>query len=91
MSSENRIGVIGIFLDDPVATAVSVNGILSQYAHIIVGRMGLPYREKSISIISLIVDGSTDEIGALSGKLGAIAGVRAKSMLSPAKSSCQAD
>ena len=55
--------------------------ILSDYAAIIIGRMGLPYREKDISVISLIVDGTTDALGALTGKLGNLPHVTVKSAL----------
>jgi len=48
---------------------------------VIIGRIGIPYREKQISIISIIVDGTTDEVGALSGKLGMLSGVKTKSLL----------
>lgn len=78
---ERRIGVVGIVLKDRTKTAAKVNAILSTYGDNIVGRMGIPYREKDISVIALIVDGSTDEIGALTGKLGAIEGVTVKSAL----------
>lgn len=78
---ERRIGVIGIVLEDRTKSAAKVNAILSAHGDDIVGRMGIPYREKNISVIALIVDGSTDEIGALTGKLGAIEGVMVKSAL----------
>lgn len=73
-----RVGVVGIVIEN-FESAVKVNGILHDYAHIIVGRMGLPYREREISVISLIVDGTSDEIGALTGKLGNINGINVKS------------
>ncbi|MBN2287163.1 MAG: iron-only hydrogenase system regulator [Tissierellales bacterium] len=76
----NRIGVIGIIVEDLSATN-KINEILHAYSHIIIGRMGLPYKNRSISVISLIVDGTTDEIGALSGKLGSLKGVTVKSAL----------
>ena len=75
-----RLGVIGIVIEDRQAISM-VNETLSRYAEIIIGRMGLPYREKEVSVISLIVDGSTDEIGALTGKLGNLSGVTVKSAL----------
>lgn len=78
MSNENRLAVIGIIVQNPKETAVKLNRILSDYGDIIVGRMGIPYKEKSLSIISIIVDGTNDEIGALTGKLGNIKGVRSK-------------
>ncbi|MGB9813102.1 MAG: TM1266 family iron-only hydrogenase system putative regulator [Thermovenabulum sp.] len=79
MESEKRISVIGVVVFDREKAAEKVNSILSQYAHLIVGRMGIPYRERGISVIALIVDATTDELGALTGKLGKITGVKVKS------------
>lgn len=62
--------------------AVQINSIISEYNSIIIGRMGVPYRDKEMGVISLIVEGTTDEIGALTGKLGNIKGVQVKSALS---------
>lgn len=81
MELEKRIGVVGIVIEDLEQVPI-INDILHQYGNIIVGRLGLPYREKGISIISIVVDGTTDEIGALNGKLGKIPGVNVKSALS---------
>jgi len=78
---ENRIGVIGIVIED-LSQITAVNDILHQYGNIIIGRMGVPYKERGVNVISLIVDGTTDEIGALSGKLGKILGLSVKSALS---------
>ncbi|WP_026486739.1 TM1266 family iron-only hydrogenase system putative regulator [Caldanaerobius polysaccharolyticus] len=78
---EKRIGVIGIVVEHREQVADSLNRILSEYGDIIVGRMGIPYRDRGLSVISLIVDGTTDEIGALTGKLGNLAGVRVKTAL----------
>ncbi len=78
MNSENRVAVIGIVISNREETAKKVNEILSSFGEIIVGRMGIPYKERSISVISVIVDGTNDDIGALTGKLGNISGVRAK-------------
>ncbi|WHE08517.1 iron-only hydrogenase system regulator [Thermoanaerobacterium thermosaccharolyticum] len=77
----NRIAVIGILVQNRELTSEKVNRILSEYANIIVGRMGIPYKERNVSIISLIVDGTTDDIGALTGKLGSIEGVKVKSAI----------
>ncbi len=79
---ENRIGVIGIVIDDPKKSAETVNELLSAFSDIIIGRMGLPYEKRKISIISVMVDGTNDRIGALCGKLGRLDGVNAKSVLS---------
>lgn len=80
LAEDGRIGVVGIVIND--RTSVSrINEILSQHADAIVGRMGIPYRERGLSVIALIVDGSTDEIGALTGQLGRVKGVQVKSAL----------
>ena len=73
-----RIGVIAIIVEK-LESASKVNVILHEYSDIIVGRMGIPYRERGFSVISLIVDGTTDEISALTGKLGKIENVNVKS------------
>jgi putative iron-only hydrogenase system regulator len=78
---EKRIGVIGIVIENFDITS-KLNAILHDYADLILGRMGLPYREKNVSVISLIVEGTTDDIGALTGKLGNLPGVNVKSALS---------
>jgi len=78
--STNRVGVIGIVIEDRQAVA-QVNQILSEHAEMIIGRMGLPHQSRDISVISLIVDGTTDQVGSLTGKLGNIAQVTVKSAL----------
>lgn len=75
-----RIGVVGIVIED-LTVAYKVNDILHSNNEIIIGRMGIPYRNRGISVISIIVDGTTDEIGRLSGQLGSISGVTVKSAL----------
>lgn len=77
---DKRIGIIGIVIED-LASAEHVNTILHDYAQLIIGRMGIPYRERGVSVITLIVDGINDEISALTGKLGRISGVSVKSMI----------
>lgn len=78
---ETRIAVVAIVVGDRLEAAPKVNEILSQYGEMIVGRMGIPYKEKNLSVIALIVDGTTDELGALTGKLGRIRGVRVKTAI----------
>ncbi len=80
MVSRGRLGVIGIVIEDRESVR-QINQILSDYAEIIIGRLGIPYRQREVSVISIIVDGSTDEIGALTGKLGNLKGVQVKSAL----------
>jgi len=77
---EHRIGVIGIVVEDR-DNAQKINSILGEHNEVIVGRMGIPYRERGISVISLIIDGSTDEIGAMTGKLGNLKGVKVRTAL----------
>lgn len=79
---ENRLGVMGIVIENR-ETVPLVNQILSHHASIIIGRLGLPYREREVAVIALIVDGSTDDIGSLTGQLGKINGVQVKSALTP--------
>ena len=77
---DKRIGVVGIVIENHDVVTI-VNCILSDHGEMIVGRMGIPYRERQVSVISLIVAGTTDEIGSLTGKLGALQGVSVKSAL----------
>ncbi len=78
---ESRIAVIGIVVSQRENAANRVNAVLSEYGEIIVGRMGIPYKERGLSVISLIVDGDNDSIGALTGKLGNIPHVKVKSAI----------
>ncbi len=77
---DRRIGIVGIVIED-LSFVSQVNEILHEYADFIVGRMGLPYKERNVSVISLIMVGTNDEISALTGKLGRIKGVSVKSMI----------
>ncbi len=79
-SQEKRIGTVGILVRDN-ERADKVNEVLHRFAHIIVGRMGVPYREQNLAVIALIIDGTTDEVGAMTGALGRIQGVSVKSAL----------
>lgn len=78
---ETRIGVVAIVIGDRLTAAPKVNEVLSRHAEIVVGRMGVPYRDRNVSVIALIVDGTTDELGAMTGKLGRIPGVRVKTAI----------
>lgn len=77
---EKRLGVIGIVIEDRQVVP-QVNNILSEHADMIIGRMGLPHREREVSVISLIVDGTTDQVGSMTGKLGSVPQVTVKSAL----------
>lgn len=78
---DKRIAVVGIIVEN-LEMATEVNKILHTYSSIIVGRMGIPYRERGLSVISIIVDGTSDELSAMTGKLGKISGVSVKSAMS---------
>ncbi|WP_432402268.1 TM1266 family iron-only hydrogenase system putative regulator [Wukongibacter sp. M2B1] len=77
---DNRIGVVAIIVENEASVQI-VNSILSNYSELVVGRMGVPYKEKKVKVISIIVDGTTDKIGAMTGKLGRLDGVSVKSAL----------
>ena len=78
---ETRIAVISIIVEKPEATA-ALNELLHQYSQYVIGRMGIPYRHRGISIISVAVEAPQDAISALSGKLGRMEGVSAKATYS---------
>ena len=79
---EEKVAIIGIFITDPEA-APKVNGLLHEYSDCIVGRMGVPCREKSMNIISIIVCAGQDRISALSGRLGRMEGITARAIQAP--------
>ena len=78
---ETRIALIGIIVEKDEA-AEPLNALLHEYRDCVVGRMGIPYRERGVNIISVAVDASQDEINALSGKIGRLDGVSAKTVYS---------
>lgn len=78
---ETRVAVIGIIVEDENSVN-ELNVLLHEYGNYVVGRMGVPYRSKGINIISLAVDAPQDVINALSGKIGRISGVSAKTAYS---------
>ena len=77
---EKRIGVIAILVNNRKHIQ-KLNTILSGHSDLILGRMGLPIRDRGISVISLIIEGTTDSIGSLTGKIGKLEGVQVKSVL----------
>jgi putative iron-only hydrogenase system regulator len=78
-----RVGFVGILIEDEnrKKTAACVNEILSEFGDHIVARVGIPYKERHVNVITLIVDATTDEIGSLTGRLGALEGVSVKSAM----------
>lgn len=78
---ESRVAVIGIIIENSEAVD-RVNSILHENARYILGRMGIPYREKGINIISIAIDAPQDVISQISGKIGRLSGVSAKTAYS---------
>lgn len=76
-----RLGFVGIIIDDREKSAGKVNEILSQQAELILARTGLPNAKGNTSVITLVIDATTDELGILTGKLGNIPGISVKSGL----------
>ncbi len=74
---DNRVAIIGIIAES-TDSAEEINALLHQYSQYIVGRMGIPYRERQINIISVIMDAPQDEISSLSGKIGRLENVSCK-------------
>lgn len=81
---ETRIALIGIIVEN-TDIIEQMNKILHEYGSWIIGRMGIPYRERKVNIISVAVDAPQDQISALSGKLGRLPGVSAKTVYSKVK------
>ena len=78
---ETRIAVIAIIVENPESVE-KLNALLHEYAGIIIGRMGIPCRERNLSVISIVVDAGQDEKSALSGKIGKLSGVTSKTAYS---------
>lgn len=79
MEDNTKIALIGIIIEE-TDSVEQVNELLHTYSQYIVGRMGLPYRERNINIISVVIDAPQNIISALSGKLGMIKGIQVKSV-----------
>jgi len=81
---ENRISVISIIVED-IEMSSKVNDLLHDFANYIIGRMGIPYRERGVSIICIVMDAPGDVISSLSGKLGMLKGVCTKTIVAKSK------
>lgn len=79
--SESRIAVVSIIVEDR-AQSGKVNALLSEYGEWVIGRLGVPYRPKDVSVICVAVDAPTEIINTLTGKIGMIGGVSAKTLMS---------
>lgn len=79
--SENRVAVVSVIVEN-TEHVDRLNAVLHEYGEYIIGRMGIPYRAKNISVLSVVMDAPQEEINALTGKLGMIDGVSAKTLFS---------
>ena len=78
--SDIRLGFVGVVVEER-RRAEDVNRILSAYGEIIRGRIGIPEKESGLAVIGLIVEGTNEQVGAMTGKLGNLSGVTVKSAL----------
>lgn len=78
---DTRVAIIGIIVEDEDAVS-ALNTLLHENRQYIIGRMGIPYKEKNVNVISVVVDAPQDNIAALSGKIGNIRGITAKTVYS---------
>lgn len=81
MDMDSRVAVMSIIIENLNAVE-QVNAVLHEYGEYIIGRMGIPYRQRKISIISIALDAPQDTISALSGRIGKMAGVSVKTSFS---------
>ena len=79
---ETRVALVAVIVREGASVA-ELNDLLHQYGDHIIGRMGVPYRARGVNIISVAMDAPADEIAALSGKIGRLAGVTAKTVYAP--------
>ena len=78
---ETRVAIVSIIVEND-AVICDIQNLLSEYSEYIIGRMGIPYKNKNIRIISVVLDGPVDTINALTGKIGRIEHVNAKTVYS---------
>ncbi len=76
-----KVALIGIMVEDRSVVG-KINEILSEYSEYTIGRMGLPYEKKKLSIITIVLDAPQDKINAVSGKIGKLSGVSTKTIYS---------
>lgn len=85
MHMDTRVAIVGIIVEN-LDSVGKLNEILHSYGQYIIGRMGIPYREKSVHVISIAMDAPQDVISALSGKIGKLSGVTTKAAYSHVRS-----
>ena len=78
---ETRVAIIGIIVEND-AVICDIQNLLTEYSGYIIGRMGIPYKPKAVRIISVVLDAPVDIINALTGKIGNLKGVNAKTVYS---------
>ncbi|MBQ9881884.1 MAG: iron-only hydrogenase system regulator [Synergistes sp.] len=78
---KSRLGVAAIIVED-IGSVREINDVLHSFSDLVVGRLGIPYRERGVSVISVILDGDPDRVSALTGKLGKIKSVTVKAVMS---------
>ena len=78
-TSENRIAVVSILVADRCVSE-QINTILSEFGDWIIGRMGIPYKEKGVSILSVVMDAPVEKVNTLTGKIGKMKGVSVKAL-----------
>ncbi len=83
---EKRLGTVSIILDPQVTPVATVNELISQFGTDVVARMGLPHRDRGLSIITLVTESSSERLSALTGKLGKLPGVQVKALMAKARS-----
>ena len=79
---ETRVAVLAIIVKESASVA-ALNDFLHQYGDFIIGRMGSPYRQRGVNVISVAMDAPADVISALSGKIGRLPGITAKTVYAP--------
>lgn len=82
---ETRVAVMSIIVENPDVVE-TLNGILHQHSQFIIGRMGIPYRKRGVSIIAIALDAPQDTISALSGRIGSLPGITVKTAYSSVRS-----
>ena len=78
---ETRVAVIGIVVENKESVP-ALNKLLSEYGEYIIGRMGIPYKEKKVNVISIVIDAPQDVINTLSGNIGRLDGISSKTAYS---------
>lgn len=78
--SDKRLAVISVIVENREKSA-EINALLSVYGNYIIGRMGIPYREKNVSVLSVVIDAPAEIINTLTGKIGMLDGVTAKTLM----------